>query len=50
VKEREERYDMIHERAVPEIPNTEEKRLIRIALSIVSKTAEMFKRHKQETC
>ena len=50
VKERDERYDFIHNRAVPEIPNAEERRLMRIEWSIVSKAAEMSKRHKQETC
>ena len=50
MKERDERYDFIHNRAVPEIPNAEERRLMRIEWSIVSKAAEMSKRHKQETC
>jgi len=45
-----ERYAFIHNKAVPEIPNAEERRLMRIEWSTVSKAAEMSKRHKPETC
>lgn len=44
------RYDLIHDRAVPEIPNRDDRRWVSMVWSIVSKAAEMSKRHKQETC
>lgn len=41
MKDREERYDLIQDRAAPDIPNAEERRLIRLAWFIVSKAAEI---------
>ena len=50
MKEHEERYDLIHDRVIPEIQNKDDGQLVRMVWSIVSKAAEMSKRHKQETC
>jgi len=50
VKECVERYDLVHDRAIPEIPNIDDRRLVKMVWSIVSKAADMSKRHKEGTC
>ena len=45
-----DRYNWNQNRAVPETPNQEESRWRRMLLPIVSNTAEISRRHKQETC